>query len=101
MLVKHKLCGNNNPNNVGVANSLDNHEFPARMEDNGDGCSTTRECSSEGSTLPDDEQQAEEQEQESDDDIEMIHPIDWNAVNVNLMIPSHKSCLGRNRVFTQ
>ena len=101
VLAKHKLCGNNNPNNVvGVANLLDSHEFPARMEDDGDSYSTTSDCSSGGSTLPDDEQR-QEQPQESDDDIELIHPVDWNAINVDLRIPSHKLCLSRNRVFTQ
>ena len=91
MLINHKLCSNDNPNVVTDAASdlylCNYYEFPARMDDDSD--STTSENSGDGSTPPDDEAQQEQQEG-GDDDFEMIHPVDWNVVNRNLTIPSHK-----------
>ena len=88
ILINHKLCGNDNTNVTDAASDLCNYyEFPARVDDDSD--STTSEISGDGSTPPDDEEQQQQQEG-GDDDFEMIHPVDWNVVNRNLTIPSHK-----------
>ena len=60
---------------------LSRREFPARMEDDGNNYSTTSDSNSK-STVPDDEQ-----EQEVDDNIEMVHPVEWNAMNGSHGIP--------------
>ena len=81
VLVKDKLCGNNNTNPLDVADLLNSREFSARMEDDGDNYSTSSESTSE-SLVPDDggEQQQEQQHNQCacDNDVEMIHSVDWN-----------------------
>ena len=85
-----KLFGYNNTNTI--ADLLNSRQFPARMEDDGDNYSTTSESTSE-STVPDDEQ-----EEVDDDNIEMVHPVEWNAINASHRIPSDNLHFDRNWV---
>ena len=81
-----------------VSNS---HEFPARMEDNGDNDSTTSESTSE-STVPDDDDAQQQQEEDDHDDgnsnVEMIYPVEWNTINGSHPKSSSNHQLGRNWV---
>ena len=77
-------------------NLLNSHEFPARLEDDGDNYSTTSESTSESIVSDDDEQQ--QLEQDNDDDVEMIHPVEWNDDIDSRKVPSQHLHSGRNWV---
>ena len=72
------LCNKTSCNICKSDNLLNSHEFPARMEDDGDNYSTTSESTSESVISDDNEQQQQQHEQIKNDDVELIHPIEWN-----------------------
>ena len=78
VLIKNKLCGNDNINRLDIDDLHNSYDFPARMEDESENSSE----SSNHSVVSDDDDD-NQQQNDDDDDVEMIHSVQWNDADYN------------------